>query len=46
MGRRERRVFTEEFKTQIVKLVQNGKRVIEISRDYELSEPVIYRWVK
>ncbi|MFV0381558.1 MAG: transposase [Breznakia sp.] len=48
MSKRERRTFQEEFKTQIVKLYQNGKRVKELSVDvdYDISEQLIYRWVK
>ncbi|MFV0380918.1 MAG: transposase [Breznakia sp.] len=38
MSKRERRTFQEEFKTQIVKLYQNGKQVRELSVDYDISE--------
>ncbi len=34
MAKRERRVFTEEFKQQIVQLYQNGKPRQEIIREY------------
>ena len=34
------------IKEQIVKLYQTGKKVTELSRDYELSEQQIYRWVR
>jgi transposase len=46
MSKRSRRSFSEEFKEQIVKLYQSGKKVIELSRDYEMSEQQIYRWIR
>lgn len=46
MSKRNRRSFTDEFKEQIVKLYQSGKKVTEISRDYEMSEQQIYRWIR
>lgn len=42
MSKRTRRSFTDEFKEQIVKLYHTGKKVTELSRDYELSEQLIY----
>lgn len=46
MNKRNRRSFTDEFKEQIVKLYQSGKKVTELSRDYEMSEQQIYRWIR
>ncbi len=46
MSKRKRRSFAEEFKEQIVKLYQSGKKVVELSRDYELSEQQNYRWIQ
>lgn len=46
MSKRKRRSFTAEFKKQIVKLYQSGKKITELSRDYELSEQQIYRWIR
>jgi len=46
MNKRNRRSFTDEFKEQIVKLYQTGKKVTELSRDYEMSEQQIYRWIR
>ena len=46
MNKRNRRSFTDEFKEQIVKLYQTGKKVANLSKDYELSEQQIYRWIR
>ena len=46
MSKRNRRSFTDEFREQIVQLYQSGKKVIELSRDYEMSEQQIYRWIR
>ena len=46
MNKRNRRSFTDEFKEQIVKLYQTGKKVADLSKDYELSEQQIYRWIR
>ena len=46
MNKRNRRSFTDEFKEQIVKLYQTGKKVTELSHDYEMSEQQIYRWIR
>ena len=46
MNKRNQRSFTDEFKEQIVKLYQSGKKVTELSRDYEMSEQQIYRWIR
>ena len=46
MNKRNRRSFTDEFKEQIVKLYQTGKKVVNLSKDYELSEQQIYRWIR
>jgi transposase len=46
MNKRNRRSFTDEFKEQIVKLYQTGKKVTDLSKDYELSDQRIYRWIR
>ncbi len=46
MNKRNRRSFTDEFKEQIFKLYQTGKKVVNLSKDYELSEQQIYRWIR
>ena len=43
----KRRQFTEEFKSEVVKLVlDGGKSVAEVCQVHELSESGVYRWVK
>lgn len=45
-GRRQRRVFTPEYKAQVVDLCRSsGKRVGEVARDLDLSETVVRRWI-
>ncbi|AWW28427.1 IS3 family transposase [Acetobacterium sp. KB-1] len=46
MTRRERRIFTDEFKNQVVQLYLNGKPRHEIIKEYELSASAFDRWVK
>lgn len=46
MNKRNRRSFTDEFKEQIFKLYQTGKKVVNLSKDYELSEQQINRWIR
>lgn len=44
---KKRRKYTPEFKEEIVKLITElGKSVAEVSRDTEIHEGVIRRWVK
>ncbi|MDE8082745.1 transposase [Erysipelothrix rhusiopathiae] len=45
MEKRTRRKFTDEFKTQIVKLYQGGRSAGDLARDYDLNEQLVYRWV-
>ena len=44
--RRERRDYSEEFKNQLVQLLNAGKPRAEILREYELSASAFDRWVK
>lgn len=44
--RRPRRVFTEEFKRQLVQLYNQGKPRSEIVREYDLTDSAFARWVK
>jgi transposase len=45
-GRRQRRVFTPEYKAEVVDLCRSsGKRVGEVARDLDLSETVVRRWL-
>src|SRR6185295_19847502 len=47
MGKRKRRKFTAEFKTETVRLVQAGSRSIgEIARDLDLTESALRLWVR
>jgi len=44
--RRTRRTYTEEFKKQLVQLLNNGKPRAEILREYELTASLFDKWVK
>ena len=41
-----RRRYTPEFKTQAIGLVNLGKPVSEVAQDLEISEGVLYSWVR
>ena len=41
-----RRRYTSEFKAQAVGLVQHGKPVAEVAQELEISEGVLYTWVR
>ena len=46
MGKRTRRRFSAEFKAETVRLVeQSDKTIAEISRDLDISETSIRKWV-
>jgi transposase len=36
--------YTDEFKKQIVKLMNNGKPVIEIVKEYNIARSTIHKW--
>ena len=46
MTKRERRLFTDEFKHQMVQLYRNGKPRAELIREYDLSASAFDKWVK
>lgn len=46
MARRERRIYTDEFKEQIVKLYNNGKSTSELVKEYDLTRSALIRWIK
>lgn len=46
LGHKPRRTFTEEFKEQMVQLYKNGKRKVDITREYDLTPSVLARWIK
>ncbi len=37
--------YTDEFKEQIVALYNSGKKVLKLSREYDISVPSIYKWI-
>jgi transposase len=41
-----RRRYTAEFKAQAVGLVKHGKPVTEVAQELEISEGVLYVWVR
>jgi len=40
----KRRTFTEEFKLQVIAEAEAGVPVVELSRRYEVSRSMIYKW--
>lgn len=38
--------YDDEFKKNIVKLIENGKPIADISREYGLHRSVLYDWKK
>lgn len=43
---RRRRVFSEDFKLEIVRLYESGERtVLEMVREYGLSVQTVYNWI-
>ncbi len=46
MNRRPKRVFTQEFKMQMVNLYNSGKPASEIIREYDLTPSSLPKWVK
>ena len=43
--KRQRRVFTEEFKKQIVTLYNNGKPRVQLIKEYDLPRSVLAKWM-
>lgn len=46
MTKRARRTFTDEFKSQILNLYQNGKSKADIIKEYEIHPSALNRWIK
>ncbi|WP_157179503.1 IS3 family transposase [Brevibacillus sp. CF112] len=46
MPKKQRRTFTTEFKTQMVKLYENGKTRAAIVEEYDLTASALDRWIK
>ena len=44
--KRPRRTFTPEFKSQLVRLFENGKPRTGIIREYDLTASAFDKWVK
>ena len=38
--------YNSEFKSMIVELYKTGRKVLELSREYGVSEVTIYKWIK
>lgn len=45
-NRKKRRVFSQEFKQQVVELYKTGKPRKEIIADYDLTPSAFDKWVK
>ena len=37
--------YSDDFKKQIVRLYESGKKVSVISSEYEISSPPVYKWI-
>lgn len=47
MERRGRRTFTDTFRAETVELVRSsGKTIAQVSRDLDLTETAVHRWVE
>lgn len=47
MAKRKRRIFTEEFKADVVRLCQAGDRSVEqVAHDLDLTKSAVHAWVK
>lgn len=47
MAKRQRRSFTDEYKTEAVRLVrEGGMTVAQVARDLDLTESSLRNWVK
>jgi len=45
MTKRARRIYTDEFKKQMVDLVKSGKTKANVLREYDLHPSALNRWV-
>ena len=45
-NRRPKRTFSDEFKTQMVKLYESGKPKSEIIAEYDLTASSLSNWIK
>jgi transposase len=47
LGKRHRRKFTDEFKSETVKLIrESGRPVGSVARELDLTETAVREWVK
>jgi len=44
--KRKRRIYTDEFKNQLVQLYLNGKRKCDILREYDIASSLLDKWIK
>jgi len=44
--KRKKRTYTEEFKTQLVELHNNGKLRAEIIKEYDLTASALDKWLR
>jgi transposase len=42
----QRRKFTKEFKIQIIREIDNGTPVAQLSRQHQIQESLIHKWRK
>lgn len=38
--------YNDEFKKQIVELADNGKKINEIIKEYNIARPTVHKWIK
>jgi transposase len=43
---KKRRKYDEEFKSDVLKMVSDGRSISEISKKLGISESMVYRWHK
>ncbi|MEB6226896.1 transposase [Mammaliicoccus sciuri] len=43
---RKKRIFSKEFKKEVVDLYKSGKSQKELTEEFNLNSSVLYRWIK
>lgn len=43
---RKKRIFSKEFKKEVVDLYKSGKSQKELAKEFNLNPSVLYRWIK
>lgn len=46
LSKRQRRIFTDDFKNQIVQLYLNGKRKCDLIKEYDLTASALAKWIR